>query len=283
MKAQRRHELQENELAKIIKGAPTFWQQSGGKLLLACIAALVIAILIRYRMSSSREAVAKAQEALATARNSVAEMQQIAAMSQFSSAPQALDSRRKQAYNEANSAISDAMRTSDDRQVEAEALIARGDLNWIAATMPELPGAATQPTLKFRDQKELLNTAAEAYETVVNSYPDLVHARIAARFGLAAIAENRGQWDVAKSQYEKIAIEAKDIGAYQTLAAQRLALVPLISQPVMFGKPTTLPSPTTLPTGTLPTTFVAPPAAATTRAAATAPATTTTTPASQPK
>ena len=35
MKAERRHELAENELAKVIKGAPTFWQQSGGKFLLA--------------------------------------------------------------------------------------------------------------------------------------------------------------------------------------------------------------------------------------------------------
>jgi len=35
MKAQRRHELQQSDLAKVIKQAPGFWQQSGGRWLLA--------------------------------------------------------------------------------------------------------------------------------------------------------------------------------------------------------------------------------------------------------
>jgi len=40
MKAQRRHELQQSDLAKVIKQAPGFWQQSGGKWLLAAAWAL---------------------------------------------------------------------------------------------------------------------------------------------------------------------------------------------------------------------------------------------------
>mgnify|MGYP003481722214 CR=1 FL=1 len=51
MKAQRRHELRENELAKVIKGAPSFWQQSGGKLLAALIAVVVIILMAAHLVS----------------------------------------------------------------------------------------------------------------------------------------------------------------------------------------------------------------------------------------
>ena len=60
MKAERRHELAENELAKVIKGAPTFWQQSGGKFLLGLIVVLLIVILIQYRIRTNREGLAAA-------------------------------------------------------------------------------------------------------------------------------------------------------------------------------------------------------------------------------
>ena len=60
MKAQRRHELQRSDLAKVIKQAPGFWQQSGGRWLLGAIAVLVVVILIRYRISSTRQTAAQA-------------------------------------------------------------------------------------------------------------------------------------------------------------------------------------------------------------------------------
>ena len=53
----------------------------------------------------------------------------------------------------------------------------------------------------MKPPKEYLATAAEAYQTVISSYADVTHADIAARFGLAAIHEQRGEWDAGQVQY----------------------------------------------------------------------------------
>jgi hypothetical protein len=275
MKAQRRHELQENELAKVIKGAPTFWQQSGGKLLALLIAVLVIVLLIRFRISSNRQAHASAVQGLSQARQLIDELQSIGLMSAFSP-PEESSLRRKQYFNEASNVISEVTRLTDDRDLTAEALLARGDLNWTAAMLPEIPGASTRPTLEA-NRKELIDTAAEAYRTIADNYAGNQQAALAARFSLGAIAEQRQDWDAAKAIYEKIQADAKDQPAYQQLATARLRILEQLRNPVILAAPATLPA--------LPPLVAAPTTAMTTQAAATQPATPTaaTAPATQPQ
>jgi hypothetical protein len=258
MKAERRHELAENELAKVIKGAPTFWQQSGGKFLLGLILVLLIIILIQYRVRSNREGVAQASEQLSLARGFVQTLEsETAQMVWMFAPPQDVVLRRKQSLSEANAAIDNALRLSDERRIEAEAMLARGDLNWTAASLPPVPGAATQPTLQMKPPKEYLATAAESYQAVANNYPDVIHADIAARFGLAAIHEQRGEWDQAKSLYEKIAADTGKMNAYKRLAEERLRVLPQLRQPVIMGKPATEPVMPEMPR--FPTTTFIPP------------------------
>src|SRR6476659_6737547 len=124
MKAERRHELKDNTLAKVITKAPNWWQDSGGKMLAGALALLLIVLLIRYRISSNREAAAKAADNLATARSLIEQIQQL---SLFQMAPpQEIARRRKTFMNDASNAISEAMQLSEDRKVQAEALIAKG-------------------------------------------------------------------------------------------------------------------------------------------------------------
>ncbi|MEO6435239.1 MAG: tetratricopeptide repeat protein [Tepidisphaeraceae bacterium] len=273
MKAQRRHELQENELAKVIKGAPSFWQQSGGKMLAAVVAVLVIALLVRFRVNSNRQAHAQAIEGLSSARAMTEELQQIGMMTAFGPAQEG-SLRRKQFFSEANNLLTDVTKLTDDRILTAEALLARGDLNWTAATLPELAGAATQPSLAV-NRKELIDTAAEAYRSVADGYPDNKSANYAARFSLAAIAEDRGQWDDARGIYEKLAAETNDQPAYQQLAAERLRILPQLRKPVLLAPPATLPTQPSTTKPALPPFIAAPTTAATN--AASAPATTTAT------
>src|SRR5438034_5910423 len=164
MKAERRPHLKDNTLAKVITKAPNWWQDSGGKMLAGALALLLIVLLIRYRISSNRESAAKAADNLATARSLIEQIQQL---SLFQMAPpQEIAVRRKTFMNDASNAISEAMQLSEDRKVQAEALIAKGDLNWTLATQPQLAGASTQPSLQIgRDPKELMNLAAEAHQT----------------------------------------------------------------------------------------------------------------------
>jgi hypothetical protein len=241
MKAERRHQLQDNTLAKVITKAPNWWQESGAKFLAIAVAVLVIVFLIRYRISSNREAEAGAVQNLATARTIIDEVQQQAMSSPLAPAQQQATQRR-QLYNDANEAIGRALTLSDDKKIAAEALLAKADLAWELATLPAIPGAATQPTLQVRDPKELISNANEAYQTILNNYADQIYAAIAARFGLAALAENKRDFDAAKSQYEKLALETKDFPAYQQLAAERLKKLDELRHPVILATPATMPA-----------------------------------------
>jgi hypothetical protein len=272
MKAQRRHDLRQSDLAKVIKQAPGFWQQSGGRWLLAAVAVLVIVILIRYRISSNRQAAMAASESLSMARTLIDELRSPRSllMSQFAP-PNEVAIRRRQIFSEATNAIGETTRLSDDRTLAAEALVARGDLCWALATLPEIPGAATQPALIVRDPKELLTSAAEAYRTVLQSYADVKPAAIAAHFSLAAIAENARDFEAAKQHYEAVKSTTSENEPYHQLADSRLQILPKLREPVILGKPASEPAITTTAPATRPIPpFIAAPTPATTRATTTA-------------
>jgi hypothetical protein len=281
MKAQRRHELQENELAKVIKNAPTFWQESGGKFLAGAIVVLIIVILIQYRVSSRRTSQAQALQEISTARRVTEELANVV----FGD-PNDQATRRRLFFNDANDALARAMQASDDPKLQAEALVAKGDLNWQLAALPPVPGATTQQALQVRDPKDLLANSAEAYQAVLSNFSDQKYAAIAARFGLAAIAENRKDWDTAKSHYEKAAVETKGMPAYQSMASVRLGLLDQLKTPVIIGKPATQPElgapPATTQISPLVAAPAGPPSPATTQATAAPPAATTTAPATRP-
>jgi hypothetical protein len=275
MKAQRRHDLQQSDLAKVIKKAPTFWEDAGRKYLLPLIAVVVIVILIRYRISSNREAQAAAMDSLAQARLMVNQMERLAIQAAFMP-PQQAAATRRQFYNDATTAITEATSRSDDKQIAAEALVAKGDLNWTTSQMPALAGAATQPALQFKDPKELLASAAEAYQNVLSSYPDVKHAAIAARFGLAAIDENKGDFDAAKIQYQGIIQQSSDLQPYQQLANERLKQLDELRKPVIIAAAATEPAVPEVPgvpsTQAVPPLIAPPTTGATTKAATTMPA-----------
>src|SRR5439155_12265944 len=143
MKSERRHKLRENELARVITKAPSFWQESGGKFLAACVAVLVVVILIRYRINSNREAATAAVQNLATARTVIEELHSPQLLGGFAP-PNETATRRRTLFNDANDAVGRAMTLSDDHKIQAEALLAKADLSWTLAQLPPLPGAATQ-------------------------------------------------------------------------------------------------------------------------------------------
>ncbi len=202
MKSQRRHALQENQLAKVIVGAPSYWQQFGGRGLLAAIAILAIALLIRYRINASRTNLARATAAVANVREQIRQLENL---SLSNLPPEPLAKERSRILGDASSLIEEVSRLQVEKSLLAENLIAKGDLNLTAYNLPQIPGAATQPSLKLSsDPKELLTTATDAYQTVLDRYPDQRNAVMAARFGLATIDENRNDWDAAKRSTRRL-------------------------------------------------------------------------------
>ena len=164
-----------------------------------------------------------------------------------------------------NGALNDVITKADDAGTKGRALVVRGDLNWYLANLPELPGAATQPTLRPEvPADEVLKQSAAAYTTVTTLAGADKQSVAAARLGLAAIAENRGDWDGATQQLQAVAGETDVAVAVLAAAAKaQLAEMPTIRQAAYLAPeggvparplpPTTVPTtvPATLPAGVM--------------------------------
>src|SRR5271156_6232019 len=74
MKSQRRHKLQENALAHSLENLPKMGKESGSKLLLGIVTALLIVVLIRYYRNSRDQKREMIATELADARYDLAEL-----------------------------------------------------------------------------------------------------------------------------------------------------------------------------------------------------------------
>ena len=267
MKAQRRHELKQNTLARGLEQLPEASRQHGTKILVAVLLVLLAVFFIRQRIAGSRESAVRAAHSLDTARALIGQLDEAVQMGMAQS-PQAMASVRQRVYGGATDAIQMVLDAADDPRLLAEARVARGDLNWKLANFPDIPGAATQPVLQFsRSRQDLLNTAADAYRNVVEDPAAPPESLRTARLGLAAVYENRREWDNARAEYQKIVNDTSVPKPFKDLAADRLNDLDKVQRPPLVGAPPTAQN-------TLPTT------AAATQASATAPATKTTAPSS---
>jgi len=266
MKSQRRHELKTNTLAQALTDLPNTGRRYIGPVLVAAIVALLVVLLVRYRIDSSRRAARESAEALAEARQSIVELRSLPwwrAQNQ-----EQIANQRKTIASGALAAIDRAFTDSKDRKVKAEALVARGDLNYQLANFPALPILTTRPSLgPDQDTKTLLDQAADAYQDVIDHYADQKEAVITARFGMAAIAENRGDWDTAKKYYTAIKDSSDASKAMQDQADNRIKLTAKLAEPIYLA-PATAPATNESAAITLPTTMPAP-AIATTQPATT--------------
>ena len=240
MKSERRHELKQNTLDKVISGAPDYGRKYGGMALLVVLAILAGYMLVRYRVQSAREAERMSAESLARARMSISQLGQI---SLYPISAQQRAEFRKQFTDEARSAIDQIAGTADDPKLAAEATLARGDLNYALAQLDA--GPTTQPTGEA-DRKTLLSEAETAYEQVLKQYGDQKETVLAAHFGLAAVYENQGQWDKARQKYQQIIADPSAAEAYKFQARFRLSQADDWSQSVLLAAAT---QPSSAPTG----------------------------------
>ncbi len=103
---------------------------------------------------------------------------------------------------------------------------------------------ALSPGRPQPEQRRLLAEAANAYKTILATYPDHLLAVAGARFKLAGLAESQRRWDMAQRHYRGIIDDPRFANLPQKqLAVDAEKRLQQISQPVIFAKP-----PTTAPT-----------------------------------
>jgi hypothetical protein len=261
MKAERRHELQTNTLAQFLSELPIYLRIHANKILMGVIVICAVVLLVRYRMNVTAEARYRARTELSSARLGVEQFFRLESIPTMDPADKI--KQRKTLQQQIQSAIDQALAdTSDpeDSAVRAEAFVTQGDLYWTMANLTPIPGAATQPALAMPETPEqYLGRAEMGYQRVVNEYSNQQMAKVTALLGLAAIEENRRNWDEAIEYYNQVTADEKAANVFKGIARQRLSLIPQLRTPVYLGsfsstQPVTAPAtgptiePTTEPT-----------------------------------
>jgi predicted negative regulator of RcsB-dependent stress response len=297
MKAERRHELRENSLVRGVRTFPEFWKAHGSKVALGVIMVLLAVVLIRTWLTSRADAKRGLAEQLTSARDELESMRRdhnfpLQSRQEQMGIPERppvpddiVVRRRKEVWAKVDSAVADVLKNSSDPAQQAEAKVLRADLNYHWALMSSIgnvPSAATQPSMAFGTKpEEYMTQAATNYTEVVNQVAGLpTRVVVAARLGLAAVAENRRDFAKARELYEQAQKESGD-KSVEELVKARLRLLSEI-RPDALAPSTMVPS-TSVPTSSAATGPAT--SAATEPAPTTSPAATTssaTTPATRP-
>jgi hypothetical protein len=219
------------DLATGIDRLPQFWNRHGNTVLIIITIAALAYSGWNWRQRSIEQARLTAQQNLATGRDALTKLQSIAPDAN----PEGYANYKRHLYEDGSAAVTDVLGKSDDKTCLAQALVLQGDLAYTVSLMPEGPAAATRPSLRISETTEqLLTKAKNSYQTVLSQYASEPNEAAAARFGLAAIAENAGDFAAAKTHYDAIAANESTYSAYREFAKDKIRRLPDLERPLRF-------------------------------------------------
>jgi hypothetical protein len=242
MKSQRRHELKTNSLATKLENAPAYFQQYGTRILLVAIFCMLGYI---WYQRHNRDQIEKADASAKSMGTALFHLNQLRSLSPYMP-PEQIASARKTEIGDIERAISEVLDGSEDPKLRAQAMVARGDLNWELANFPPLPGAATRPAELGLEKTsdEYLKSASNAYSEVLQPPLNVdEESVIAARYSLGKIAESRSNWDEAKADYQKIIDDPLAGQGFKDLATASIAGLKSLEKPIFVGSDVELPTP----------------------------------------
>src|SRR4051794_40415566 len=155
MKAERRHQLQANELARQLETFPETLKRNASTILLVVTACVVVFFVVRYRRASAENQQINLANALLNARDGPNRLRGLD-MEQGQAPPELIASERNAVISGTRTAIDTILREAEGDEgmaLRAEALVAKGDLNWQLANLEPLRAAATQPALALPRSK----------------------------------------------------------------------------------------------------------------------------------
>jgi tetratricopeptide (TPR) repeat protein len=236
MKSKRQEEPQKRTLSPQIDGWPEFLQQNASRILLGLTLAVLAVLIVRYRLASAQQRLLTARASAVRARQDLEQLKERLELS--TEPPEILSARRDQLTGQVLAELSEVLADSSDSDtsLRADAYDIRGDLYWTLANSPVFPEATTRPALALKDSPDTLLGEAEAdYRHVVEQYPSQLMDWASAEFGLAAIAENRSNWDEAQKRYEEVENRADAPDMLKSTAQIQTGLLGRIRQPILVG------------------------------------------------
>lgn len=212
------------------------WRKHGSKLLLIFAAAMLVFAGVRYKRNQDAQRNVDVQTALSNAWRGVDQIQS----QQFSVTPStpmeiAMRQTLENDVNQAVQVVQDSAAPTDTARL-ANASLARGEMFWALAHMPpEAPSTqpASQPAAS-QPARDYLGLAAAAYDKIVSDYAAQIEPYTLARFGLAAVAEDRRDIAAARTQYQAVIDNAATSPPDKSMAETRLAALNELEKPLLL-------------------------------------------------
>lgn len=234
MKSEERHELQQNDLENFLYYRLPHYLREYGSYVLLAVALVVLGYVLWSRYTQKKQ-------------------------SELQNAWAALDGAVRSVDKNPIGQLNGVREDFKFPQVQAQALIQQ-------AAFYNFTVLAGNPPEGIQDVKvtrqEALEQAERCYRQVLRDYPNQYAQVAAAEFGLATIAENRGEWETAQQIYQRVADARGPYGGtlYAEYAQRRLKMLTELKAPVNFGGGARLPDrslsdvfgpigPATMPTG----------------------------------
>jgi cell division protein FtsL len=247
MKSKRRHELKQNALAQGLNRVPLFFHRFGAILvivILVLVAGAITYMVHRNQAADQLEIVLQNMDIIQS------DLENLRTADSQSSDPSALEetATRRWSLDKVDYVLAHA--PADQPQLKSQALVYRGDLNFAVANLPLLRGARNDSTLRPDVPiDQLQQNAQNAYEQVLQQYPNDILATTAAHMGLAAIAEDRAaasdndsvDWETARQQYQAV-IDSNAPREYKALAQAYQDQRVKIREPVLVDVPPLFPT-----------------------------------------
>jgi tetratricopeptide (TPR) repeat protein len=237
MKQTRRHELKQNELAHSLTELKEWLNKYVNYVIGAAVAVVAIIGIGSY---SSKQRNEKFERGWADYQAAIDDYAKAAgtvgrgANASIPSNPAGMDQALKQMQLVADT-------YADNGDLTARSLLWIGD-----QALRQLATVQSGPS--EGGSLQLLGQAEKAYERVTMEFKDRPLDVAIAKFGLAAIAEERGQFDQAKKMYEEMSQwEGAELLPMANLAKVKLEEVDNYAKPVTFAAPPTPRLPTTQP------------------------------------
>jgi tetratricopeptide (TPR) repeat protein len=270
----RKKELQENELAKALGESPNFLLKHLNLILLLITFGLLVWVVLNYRAKAKQqnemllsEGIGGARQLLqqlkgsataaagidfrrARAELSTQTMQSIGLNTTPADVTQMTNQLAENAHmrltlaTQINASIDGVLAANPNSAQTAIALLTRADMNWHLANLPPVLLSATRPVdgATTRSSSDYLQAAQDDYRAILRDHASERGPVIQSLFALAAISENRGEWDQAIDWYKKIEAEPLAQDFHRKAAASFREQVATIRRPVKPADPAPLPT-----------------------------------------
>ena len=222
--------LQESALGRTLLHAWAFARDNATWVLIIVVAAGALSYVLQLRRNGIEQSAAQARLALPEMQNAVDAVRQLAPSAAMMSEDQLSEELNEiDAAFTSNLAVAEGGANDDATRARSSRLV--GDYNWYLATLPT-PMPATRPSGEYVEllpSEDRLADAEAAYTKVIDDYAADAAQQVAARMGLAAIAEENGDFDAARDHYQVLLDDDRTPEPFAEVARRQIDVLALVT------------------------------------------------------